>query len=116
MQVIEGQRLDARVVQVALHGGADLGQLVFMHQLVGFQVEGPVPGAVEQGDALLLAIHVALDAVIAADALVPLRQDDAYFRVADLAQQPFRLVLAGPSATTNSSTIGSTERIEATKG
>ena len=42
-----------------------------MHQLVGFEIEGPVSRAVKEGDALLLAVHEALDAVIAADALVP---------------------------------------------
>src|SRR5208282_6471115 len=56
MQVIKGQRLDAFVTEVPFHGCSNLGQVGLMHYLVGFEIKGPITGAIEQGNRFLLAV------------------------------------------------------------
>jgi hypothetical protein len=65
-----------------------------VQHLVGFEIKRPIANAVEQRDGFLLAVDKTAHAVIAAHPLVPLRRDDADFRIADGAHHFFRVVSA----------------------
>jgi hypothetical protein len=65
-----------------------------VQDFVGFEVKGPVAGAIVEGDGLLLAEDKAFHRIIAADALVPLGGNDADFGIANGAEHGFGVVLA----------------------
>src|SRR2546422_5584651 len=94
MDVIEEKGLDLRVFEMVAHGLLDFGQVVLVYDLVAFEVEGPITGAVEQRDRFLLAIDKPFYLEIVANALVPLRVNDADFRITDLPNLFLRLVIA----------------------
>ena len=95
MQIIEREGLDTGIIEVLFHRAADHREIVLVQDLVAFQVEGPVAGAVEQRDGFLLAVDESLDLQVVADVFVPGGVEDAYFRVGDGAHHRFRVVLAG---------------------
>ena len=45
MFVVKHQRLNLRIGMVTLNAGAYVGNVIFMHHLVTFEVEGPLTGA-----------------------------------------------------------------------
>ena len=69
---------------------------VLVQDFVPFEVQRPIPRAVEQGDALLLAVDESLDLPAPVQSLVPRRRDHADFRIADVPHPLLRTVVARP--------------------
>lgn len=95
MIVAEVKSFDARVVEMALHGGTDGGNVVFVEKLIAFEIEGPVASAIEQGNGFLLAVDEPFDAPAAIEVFIPLGGDDPDFRGANGADLRFGVIVAG---------------------